>query len=133
MAFMKYVPKKAAKEEQKKVHVATVKPSGYIAFSNETLGEFGIGDAAFAVLYFDPRKKRIGVHFTADSNDEGALKVVRRRSSAGVQAAGFFEEFRFVLEDLEKPVKCPVHHDPKTGYVIVDVSAIPRKRGRRSA
>ena len=130
MAFERYVPKKAAKPEKKKTPVAVIKPSGYLSFGAETLQELGATEASHAVLYCDAPKKRIGVHFTNDAAEEGALKVTRRGSTVGVKAPGFFEDFRFVIE---KTAKCPVRLDRKTGYVLVDAKAIPRRRGRKKA
>ncbi len=130
MAFQRYVPKTAPKKTAKKEPVAVIKPTGYISFDAAALEELGIGEASHAVLYFDPQKKRIGVHFVGDGNEEGALKVSRRRSTVGVKAPGFFEEFRFVLE---KPVRCPVRRDSRTGYAVVDARALTRRRGRRKA
>lgn len=126
MGFEKFVPKSAPSSPPK----ALIRPTGLISFDAASVAAFGLDKATHAVLYFDRNKKAIGVRFTSDSKEEGALKVSRRRRTVGVKSPQFFEEYGLVLES---PMRFPVRKDPKSSLLVVDVKELPRRRGRRAA
>ncbi len=127
MGFEKFVPKSVASSSPPK---ALIRPTGLISFDAASVAAFGLDKATHAVLFFDRNKKAIGVRFTSDPNEEGALKISRRRRTVGVKSPEFFKEYGLVLES---PKRLPVREDKRNGLVIVDVKEIRRRRGRRQA
>ncbi len=127
MPFEKFVPKKPVRKREPR---ALIRPTGLISLALEDLTNAGIEPGTGAVLYFDRRRKLIGVEFVKDAEVEGAIRISRRRGTVGVKSPDFFEEFRL---KLDAPKRCPVSFDPKRRMALVDASDIPRQRGRRAA
>lgn len=126
MGFEKFVPKVAVSSRPK----ALLRPTGLISFGAPAVSAFGLDKATHAVLFFDRNKKAIGVKFTSNPKEEGAVKVSRRRSTVGIKAPQFFEEYGLLLEDAKG---FPVSEDRRSGMVTIDVRDVKRRRGRRAA
>ncbi len=123
MSFEKFVPKSAPSSPPK----ALIRPTGLISFDAASVDAFGLDKATHAVLFFDRGKKAIGVRFTDDPKEEGAVKVSRRRRTVGVKVPQFFEEYGLMVES---PRRFPVRKDTRSGLLVLDVKELRRRRGR---
>ena len=123
MPFEKYIPE----TEAIKKPTARIRPSGLISFNADSVEVFDIGDAAFAILFFDKQKKALGVQITNDDDDSGALKLSKRRNSMSVKAPDFFRRYNF---RIDSPQVVPVGRN-RDGMLVLDLSSLKRVRGRR--
>ena len=79
MAFERFVPRSVPSSPPK----VLIRPSGLISFDANAVKSFDLEGKTHAVLFFDRNKKAIGVHFTNDSGEDGAVKITKRRRTVG--------------------------------------------------
>jgi len=126
MGFEKYVPQRISAASVPQV---TIRKSGLISFDAAAVGELELGDVSHLLLFFDKGRKLLGVKRCANGEDVGSLPTSRRRRTVSVKAPHFFEHWGFVLDDVQK---LSVNHSEKDDLLIVDLSTLRRKRGRRA-
>ena len=124
MPFERFVPPKNAGTRPR----ATIRPTGLISFDAAAVEAFGLDKASHAVLFFDKTRKIVGVQKTAKSNEEGALKLSRRRRSVSVKAPQFFEQYGM---SFDEPQRFEVGYDKNNGMLTISMKGVPRRRGRR--
>jgi len=124
MVFERYIPPRAVHASPK----ATIRPSGLISFDADAVKSFDLKDASHLVLFFDPKRKLIGVKNVADSKTEGATPVTRRRRSLSVKCPEFFNTYGLIIDESKR---YEVKQDDRAGLMTIDVSDIRRRRGRR--
>jgi hypothetical protein len=124
MAFEKFIPPQSSGVRPR----ATIRPSGLISFDAASVESFGLHSASFAVLYFDKTRKMVGIQITDKENDDGALKLSRRRRSVSVKAPQFFDLYGISFEEAQR---FDVGQDPTTKILTISLKNVPRRRGRR--
>jgi hypothetical protein len=124
MAFEKFIPPQSSGIRPR----ATIRPSGLISFDAASVEAFGLHSASFAVLYFDKTRKMVGIQITNNENDDGALKLSRRRRSVSVKAPQFFDLYGISFEEAQR---FDVGQDPATKILTISLKNVPRRRGRR--
>ena len=124
MAFEKYIPPQSSGVRPR----ATIRPSGLISFDAAAVEAYGLQSAAFAVLYFDKTRKVVGVEITKNANEEGALKLSRRRRSVSVKAPQFFDLYGLSFDEAQR---FDVGRNPETKMLMISLKNIKRRRGRR--
>jgi hypothetical protein len=124
MAFEKFIPPQSSGVRPR----ATIRPSGLISFDAASVESFGLHSASFAALYFDKTRKMVGIQITDKENDDGALKLSRRRRSVSVKAPQFFELYGISFEEAQR---FDVGQDPTTKILTISLKNVPRRRGRR--
>jgi len=107
---------------------ATIRPSGLISFDGAAVQAFGLQSAAHVVLFFDKNKKAVGVKTTDNADEEGALKLSRRRRSVSLKAPQFFERYGLTFGESQR---FDVRQDPDSGMLIISMKSVQRRRGRR--
>ena len=124
MAFEKFIPPQSSGVRPR----ATIRPSGLISFDAASVESFGLHSASYAVLYFDKTRKMVGIQITDKENDDGALKLSRRRRSVSVKAPQFFDLYGISFEEAQR---FDVGQDPSTKILTISLKNVPRRRGRR--
>ena len=124
MAFEKYIPPQSSGLRPR----ATIRPSGLISFDAAAVEAYGLQSASFAVLYFDKTRKVVGVEITKNANEEGALKLSRRRRSVSVKAPQFFDLYGLSFDEAQR---FDVGRNPETKMLTISLKNIKRRRGRR--
>jgi hypothetical protein len=124
MAFEKFIPPQSSGVRPR----ATIRPSGLISFDAASVESFGLHSASYAVLYFDKTRKMVGIQITDKENDDGALKLSRRRRSVSVKAPQFFDLYGISFEEAQR---FDVGQDPTTKILTISLKNVPRRRGRR--
>jgi hypothetical protein len=125
MGFEKYVPRAQPSRAMPQV---TIRKTGLISFDATAVKEFNLSEASHLVLFFDKGKKLLGVRATSDMNVDGAIQLSRRRRTVGVKVPHFFAKWGMILEDVQK---FDVTYDEAEELMIVDLSSVKRRRGRR--
>ena len=124
MAFEKFIPPQSSGVRPR----ATIRPSGLISFDAASVESFGLHSASYAVLYFDKTRKMVGIQITDKENDDGALKLSRRRRSVSVKAPQFFDLYGISFEEAQR---FDVGQDSTTKILTISLKNVPRRRGRR--
>jgi hypothetical protein len=124
MAFEKYIPPQSSGVRPR----ATIRPSGLISFDAAAVAAYGLQSASFAVLYFDKTRKVVGIEITKNANEEGALKLSRRRRSVSVKAPQFFDLYGLSFDEAQR---FDVGRNPETKMLTISLKNIKRRRGRR--
>jgi len=124
MAFEKFIPPQISGVRPR----ATIRPSGLISFDAASVESFGLHSASFAVLYFDKTRKMVGIQIAKNADDDGALKLSRRRRSVSVKAPQFFDLYGISFEEAQR---FDVGQDPETKILTISLKNVPRRRGRR--
>ncbi len=124
MAFEKFIPPQSSGVRPR----ATIRPSGLISFDAASVESFGLHSASFAILYFDKTRKMVGIQITDNEDDDGALRLSRRRRSVSVKAPQFFDLYGISFEEAQR---FDVGQDPATKILTISLKNVPRRRGRR--
>lgn len=64
---------------------------GQMNFNLGAIEKFGLGEFGFVVLYYDPETRRIGLQFTTDAGEEGAIKFRAGKNGAVISAKPFMD------------------------------------------
>ncbi|MCP4896719.1 MAG: hypothetical protein GY906_07045 [bacterium] len=124
MAFERFVPPKTAASRPR----VTVRPSGLISFDANAVEAFSLQKATHAVLFFDRTRKIVGVLTTAKADDDGAVKLSRRRRSVSLKAPHFFDAYGLTIAEAQR---FDVGFDESNEMVTINLKTIKRRRGRR--
>ncbi|MCG6947728.1 MAG: hypothetical protein LJE93_02275 [Acidobacteria bacterium] len=124
MAFEKYIPPQTSGLRPR----ATIRPSGLISFDAAAVEAFGLDSAPYAVLYFDKTRKMVGVAITTNENEDGALKLSRRRRSVSLKAPQFFDLYGLSFDEAQR---FDVGLDPDSKMLTISLKNVQRRRGRR--
>ena len=124
MAFEKYIPPLASGARPR----ATIRPSGLISFDAAAVETFGLQSASYAVLFFDKSRKIVGIEITDKADEEGALKLSRRRRSVSLKAPQFFDLYGLSFDEAQR---FDVSKDQTTDMLTISLKNIQRRRGRR--
>ncbi len=66
---------------------------GQIGFNQGAIKRFNLNKFRFAILFFDREKNRIGVKFTNDQKEEGAIPFNHRKTGGVISAKAFMDFF----------------------------------------
>ncbi len=124
MAFEKFVPPQAAGTRPR----ATIRPSGLISFDAASVVAFGLESVKFAILFFDKTRKIVGVKTSKKNDEEGALPLSKRRRSVSLKSPQFFHQYGLSVDESQR---FEVSRDPANGMLLINVSDVKRRRGRR--
>ncbi|MFV2072609.1 MAG: hypothetical protein ACC742_08155 [Thermoanaerobaculales bacterium] len=124
MAFEKFIPPQTSGARPR----ATIRPSGLISFDAAAVESYGLQSASYAVLFFDKTRKMVGVKISADSNEEGTLKLSRRRRSVSLKAPQFFDLYGLSFEEAQR---FDVGRDADSNMLTISLKNVQRRRGRR--
>ena len=124
MAFERFVPPQAAGTRPR----ATIRPSGLISFDAASVAAFGLESVKSAILFFDKTRKIIGVKISSKNDEEGALLMSRRRRSVSLKSPQFFHQYGLSIDESQR---FEVSKDPADGMLLINVSDVKRRRGRR--
>ena len=124
MAFEKFIPPQISGVRPR----ATIRPSGLISFDAASVEAFNLHSVSYAVLFFDKTRKIVGIQITEKPDDDGALKLSRRRRSVSLKAPQFFDLYGLSFEEAQR---FDVGQDSTTGMLTISLKNIPRRRGRR--
>ncbi len=124
MAFEKFIPPQTSGVRPR----ATIRPSGLISFDSATVEAFGLKSASYAVLYFDKTRKIVGVQISKNANEDGSLKLSRRRRSVSLKAPQFFDLYGLSFDEAQR---FDVGLDPDSKMLTISLKSVQRRRGRR--
>jgi hypothetical protein len=71
----------------------TIRQGGQLGLNQGAVKRFQLDNETYAVLFYDPDGRRIGIKFTRNSEEEGVIKVITRLKSATVYAKPFLDYY----------------------------------------
>jgi hypothetical protein len=114
MAFEKFT--QTARSYRAKV---SIRPNGTLGFNSGAVQKFGLDKAAFAILYYDKERNRIGIQPVANEAEEGANKINKGKTGAWLAARRFLDYYEINTEEKSR------HNatwDEREGMIIVDLN-----------
>ena len=79
----------------------TIRQTGQFGFNAGAINRFRINDFSFAVLYFDPRQRVVGIQLLREAA-EGAIEIKKSESNTYVRAKNFCDRYEISYEDSHR-------------------------------
>jgi len=98
MAFQRFV-ETGRRGYTPKVSVWT---RGQIGFNRSAVDKLQIKKHKYAILYFDPETRTIGIKFTNDDQESGIFKIVHGKTGAFLSAIGFVQHYEIPHKKTRK-------------------------------
>lgn len=96
----------------------SIRSNGQIAFSKAAVDTFDLMNFRYAVLFFDPERKAIGIKPTNDDTEPGARRLTAKKGSAFITAQSFLGYYNI---GKEKAVRYPLQKDEETGLLVAEI------------
>jgi|GEM_PF-1414334 len=71
----------------------TIRQNGQLMLNEDARSEYGLHQYQFVILFFDRVQRAIGIRFTNDKTEDGALHLLSGSHNSYVNARTFFEKF----------------------------------------
>ena len=98
--------------------VAAIWSRGQISFNQGAVQKYNIGDYKYAVLFFDRESARIGIKFTNDEGESGAIALTKGRTGATLSVKAFLEYYDI---PYERTRKYAVTYDSSDNLYIINL------------
>jgi len=93
---------------------------GQISFNTDAMRKFNlVGAFTHAVLFFDDDTRSVGIMFTNDADEVGALKLIKRKTGGYAMSAKKFLNFHGI--DYSESKTYPVEYDQNEKMYIFKV------------
>lgn len=108
---------------------ATITTGGVISLNEGAKKGLDIDNYIYCILYYDDDGKQVGIQLTNDQNEEGAIKIRKRKTGADIGAKSFLTRFKI---DVQTTTMYHIDKDVVTGWLIIDLSSgRERKSGEK--
>jgi hypothetical protein len=114
MAFEKFTEPRSRGYEP----MASIWSRGMIGLNQGAVNEFELEKYDYVVLYFDRETRRIGIKFTRDGKEEGAIKLSKRESGASISARSFMKKFKIKIGNT---AKCDISYDDDNALHVIEL------------
>lgn len=91
---------------------------GQMGFSVGAVNKFKLDQYDYVVFLFDPEERKIGFFFTADENEDGAVKLNKRDTGVMVGAKSFLDYYDI---DYSKTTQYTMKHDKEQNLYIISL------------
>lgn len=95
---------------------ASIWSRGQIGFNQGAVEKFKIAEFDYAILFYDPDTRKIGVSFTNDGKEEGATKISKRATGASISASAFLDCYEI---DHSKTKKYDIEYDEREKLYVM--------------
>lgn len=80
----------------------TIRQNGHLMFNEDARSEYGLHQYQYVILFFDRVQRAIGIRFTNDKTEDGALRLLSGSHNSYVTARAFFEKYRIDYSEAHK-------------------------------
>ncbi|MFY9367964.1 MAG: hypothetical protein WAR40_04760 [Desulfomonilia bacterium] len=101
MAWIKFARPDMLRDRAEKPQVSIWK-KGTIAFTKAAEEHYGIKSYRYALLFFDPEARKIGIKLTKERSDPDLYKVTPGKSNLVITAPPFFREFKIPIKETKR-------------------------------
>jgi hypothetical protein len=77
----------------------SIRKRGQIGFNNGSINKFNLDNFEFVVLYMSKIENKIAFKFTNDSDEEGAVKLVKRKNNYFVSGKSFLDFYSIAYDE----------------------------------
>lgn len=92
---------------------------GQIGLNQGAVERFNLNDSRYVIMHYDKENKRIGLLFTGNEQEEGALKMNVKNNGAIFSARAFLEYYDI---DHTKTRQYDIVYDESNKYYIFDLT-----------
>ncbi len=97
----------------------SIRSNGQIGFNMAAIEKFQLKRHKFAVLFYDKQKRMIGIVPTGNKEDEGAVKLQVRPTSASISGKSFLDYYEIHHEKTRRFSAVMRQED---GMIVVDLN-----------
>lgn len=92
--------------------------TGQLGFNSGAVNRFKLEQREFAILYFDPSRRVVGLEFV-DTKQPGAIRISRKPSNTYIKAKNFFDKYGIEYSESRR---FELQHDAESSllYFCVD-------------
>jgi hypothetical protein len=116
MAFVKFETPKMG-QEMPKVEIGK---RGQININRAASVLYKLYKFEYAILYYDPDEKKVGVKLTNDELDPASIKIVRKKDGSCIMSAESF--FRYFNLSYDETINFTPEFDEMNDMIILDLS-----------
>jgi hypothetical protein len=91
---------------------------GQIAFNQGAIDRYNLRNYQYAILFFDREKNRMGIKFTNNENEEGAIKFKIRTTGGVIPGKAFLDYYGI---DYSETKNYDVEFDKENDLYIVNL------------
>lgn len=91
---------------------------GQIGFNNGAVNRFKLDRFDYVVFHFDKDEQKIGLQFTTDKDEEGAVKLNKRAAGISVGAKSLLDYYGV---DYAVTTQYDIGHDKEADMYIIDL------------
>lgn len=92
---------------------------GQIGFNQGAVLRLNLKKYKFAILFYDQESRRVGLRFTNDINEDGAVKLHVRKTGAVISARSFLDYYGI---DYSKKQKYDVDYDKENNLYVISLA-----------
>lgn len=97
---------------------ASVWKGGQIGLNQGAVEKFGLSGNAFVLMYYDKETRRIGLKFTDNGEEEGAIKMNVTNNASVISAKSFLDCYDVNHDETRR---YDIFKDEQTDYYIIDL------------
>jgi hypothetical protein len=91
---------------------------GQIGFNQGAVEKHNLNSYTYAILFYDEHTKRVGIQFTNDESEAGAIKLVKRTAGFSFSARAFLDSIDY---DYSKTKKYDMEFDQEAQLFIIQI------------
>lgn len=91
---------------------------GQIGFNHGAVNRFKLDGFDFVIFHFDKNELKIGLQFTTNKDEEGAVKLNKRVAGLSVGAKSLLDYFEV---DYSATTQYEIEHDKESGLYVIDL------------
>jgi hypothetical protein len=95
----------------------TIRRTGQIGFNTGAINSFGVRDAEYCILYFDPENRVVGMELTKEKC-EGAIQIKKSDANTYVRAKNFCDRYTI---DYSKSHRYELKRESATGFLYFEL------------
>jgi len=107
---------------------ATISTYGTLSFSDGARWRFSLDTYAYAILYYDPDTRRIGIELTNERDAKGTRKLRHRKTGSDMAVKPFLDYFSI---HIETTTLYDIARDRKSGMLVIDLKTGRPRRTKK--
>ncbi len=96
----------------------SIRSNGQLGFNFGSIEKFSLSKYSYAVLFFDPDTKRIGIRLTQNKAEDGVCKLQVRSTNGTISAKSFLDYYSI---DYEKTKRFDAVWDPECEMITAKI------------
>ena len=107
---------------------ATIRRTGQIGFNSGAVNRYGIHDYAYAILYFDTKRRVVGIGLETGKS-EGAIEIRKSNTNTYIRARNFCDRYGM---DYTESHRYELKQDPESKFLYFELDEEKATGARRN-